>query len=113
MQKYSKIRLIYIQNCIFCIEEKYMSTSVRVQKLITFSPQLYEIVLAKAKQLGLSFGEYIRHLAVIDIKEDVGHMPTVDEETEKRIGQSLKDLREGRYTVIKNEKELDTHLNNL
>lgn len=90
-----------------------MNTTARVQKLITFSPQLYQIILAKAKQLGLSFGEYMRHLAIIDIKEEIGNLPMVDEETEKRIGQSLKDLEEGRYTIVKNKKELDTHLNSL
>lgn len=90
-----------------------MSSTVRVQKLITFSPQLYEIVLAKSKQLGLSFGEYIRHLTITDIKEEVKQLSMVDQETERRIGQSLKDLKEGRFTVIKNKKELDTHLNSL
>lgn len=90
-----------------------MHNAVRVQKLITFSPQLYEIVLAKAKQLGLSFGEYIRHLTITDIKEEVKQLSIVDLETERRIGQSLKDLEEGRFTVIKNKKELDTHLSNL
>lgn len=90
-----------------------MSSTVRIQKLITFSPQLYEIVLAKAKQLGLSFGEYIRHLTITDIKEEVKQLYTVDQAAERRIGQSLKDLEEGRFTVIKNKKELDTHLNSL
>lgn len=90
-----------------------MSNTVRIQKLITFSPQLYEIVLAKAKQLGLSFGEYIRHLTITDIKEEVKQLYMMDQEAERRIGQSLKDLEEGRFTVIKNKKELDTHLNSL
>jgi ABC-type transport system involved in Fe-S cluster assembly fused permease/ATPase subunit len=90
-----------------------MANTVRVQKLITFSPQLYENVFAKARQLGLSFGEYIRHLAVIDIKDEIAPLEFVDKETEKRIGQSLKDLKAGRFTVIKDEKELNTHLNNL
>ncbi len=90
-----------------------MSNTVRIQKLITFSPQLYEIVLTKAKQLGLSFGEYIRYLTITDIKEEVKQLSIVNQEAERRIGQSLKDLEEGRFTVIKNKKELDTHLSNL
>lgn len=90
-----------------------MSNTVRIQKLITFSPQLYEIVLAKAKQLGLSFGEYIRHLTITDVKKEVKQLSMVDEETERRIGQSLKDLEEGRFKVIKNKKALDTYLNSL
>ncbi|TSC66783.1 MAG: hypothetical protein CEO21_31 [Microgenomates group bacterium Gr01-1014_80] len=90
-----------------------MANTVRVQKLITFSPQLYEIVFAKARQLGLSFGEYIRHLAVIDIKDQVTTLEFVDRETEKRIGRGLKDFKTGHFTVTKNEKELDAHLNSL
>lgn len=77
-----------------------MADSARVQKLITFSPQLYQVVLTKARQLGLSFGEYIRHLAVIDVKEEIERLPMVDNTTDKRIGQSLKDLEEGRYTEV-------------
>ncbi|KKR78348.1 MAG: hypothetical protein UU23_C0001G0112 [Candidatus Curtissbacteria bacterium GW2011_GWA1_40_9] len=77
-----------------------MRDTARVQKLITFSPQLYQVVLTKARQLGLSFGEYMRHLAVIDVKEEIERLPMVDEASDKRIGQSLKDLEEGRYTEV-------------
>ncbi|OGD97816.1 hypothetical protein A3A49_01530 [Candidatus Curtissbacteria bacterium RIFCSPLOWO2_01_FULL_38_11b] len=89
-----------------------MKDTPRIQKLITFSPQLYQVVLAKAKQLGLSFGEYMRHLAIIDVKKEVEHLPMVDEATDKRIGQSLKDLAEGRYTEVdpSNEKALNKAL---
>lgn len=82
-----------------------MNNTVRVQKLITFPPQLYEIVLAKARQLGLSFGEYIRHLAIIDIKEEIERLPMIDQETNERIGQSLQDLKENRYTEIDTTNE--------
>lgn len=77
-----------------------MADTARIQKLITFSPQLYQVVLTKARQLGLSFGEYMRHLAIIDVKEEIEHLPMVDDATDKRIGQSLKDLEEGRYTEV-------------
>ncbi|MBI4037609.1 hypothetical protein HY382_01015 [Candidatus Curtissbacteria bacterium] len=77
-----------------------MRDTARVQKLITFSPQLYQVVLTKAKRLGLSFGEYMRHLAVIDIKEEIEHLRMVDDASDKRIGQNLKDLEEGRYTEV-------------
>lgn len=90
-----------------------MSNTVRIQKLITFSPQLYEIVLAKAKQLGLSFGEYIRHLTITDVKEEVEQFYMVDLETERRIGQSLKDLEEGRFTILKSDQDIENHFNNL
>ena len=77
-----------------------MKDTPRIQKLITFSPQLYQVVLTKARYLGLSFGEYMRHLAIIDVKKEVEHLPMVDVATEKRIGQSLKDLEEGRYIEV-------------
>ena len=86
-----------------------MRQAARVQKLITFSPQLYEVVVAKARHLGLSFGEYMRHLAIIDIKEEIERLPMVDEETDKRIGQSLEDLKKGRWTEVdpSNERALN------
>lgn len=84
----------------------------RIQKLITFSPQLYQLAYHKAKMLGLSFADYIRHLAVADVKEEVEHIPMVDEETEKRIEESLRDIEEGRYITVDptNEKELNKAL---
>jgi tRNA uridine 5-carbamoylmethylation protein Kti12 len=36
---------------------------------------------------------------LVDIKEDIESLPTVDEETNKYIGQSLQDIKEGRYIV--------------
>lgn len=85
----------------------------RIQKLITFSPHLYIMLEEKAKKLGVAFPEYIRMLAVSDIKKQVEELPMVDEETEKQIGKSLKDLKTGKYTIIKTAKELNTHLASL
>lgn len=90
-----------------------MANTARVQKLITFSPQLYELIFAKARQLGLSFGEYIRHLTIIDIKDQVTPLEFVDTQTEKRIAKGLEDYKNGRYTEIKTAKELDAYLKNL
>lgn len=87
--------------------------SDRVQKLVTFSPKLYNNALARANNLGIPFAEYVRHLLLKDVEENNPKVPMIDAATEKRIGQSLKDLKEGRYTVIKNEKELDAHLDNI
>lgn len=85
----------------------------RVQKLITFSPNLYTLAEKKAEQLGISFTEYIRMLAVSDIKEQVEQLPMVDEETEKQIGKSLHDLKKGRYTEVRTKEELEAHLKSL
>lgn len=76
----------------------------RVQKLVTFSPQLYHNAEMKSKQLGVTFAEYVRHLIINDVEEDT-NLPMVDEETNKRIGQSLKALKEGKFSVIDPSKE--------
>ncbi len=85
----------------------------RIQKLITFSPHLYHLLEEKAENLGISFPEYIRMLAVSDIKKRVEALPMVDEETEKQIGKSLQDLKIGRYTTVRNGKELKEYLNSI
>ena len=84
-----------------------------VQKLITFSPQLYQLVLNKAKRLGLSFAEFLRLVAVNEVKKEVEEIPMVDEETEKRIGESLKAYKEGRFKSLKKNKEIDDYFKNL
>lgn len=90
-----------------------MKIQSRIQKLITFSPNLYTLVEKKAEKLGVSFPEYIRMLAVSDIKEQVEEFPLVDERTEQLIAKSLQDIEEGRYTTIKTKQELKTYLKNL
>lgn len=84
----------------------------RVQKLVTFSPKLYNSAVARANSLGIPFAEYVRHTLIKDVEESNKNLPMVDGETEKRIGQSLKDLEEGRYTEIdpSNEEELKKFL---
>lgn len=90
-----------------------MKMQNRVQKLITFSPNLYTLVERKAEKLGISFTEYIRMLAVYDIKEQVEEIPMVDEKTEKMIGKSLQALKEGKYTDVRTEEELDAYLKSI
>lgn len=89
------------------------TTQDRVQKLVTFTSKLYNNAVTRANSLGIPFAEYVRHTLIKDIEESTQNFPMVDGETEKRIGQSLKDLKKGRYTVTQNTKELDAHLDNL
>ena len=81
----------------------------RVQKLITFSTKLYNTAVARANSLGIPFAEYIRHIVIDDIEENIENLPMVDEETNKRIGESLKAYEEGRYTKIDptNEEQMN------
>ena len=81
----------------------------RVQKLITFSPQLYNLVDEKAQRLGVSFPEYIRSLAVTDIKEAGVPDLAVSPELEEEIGASLADAKAGKTVEFdpENPKEMD------
>lgn len=74
--------------------------SKRVQKLITFSTKLYNTALVRANNLGIPFAEYIRHIVIDDIEENIENLPMIDEETNERIGESLKAYKGGRYTVV-------------
>jgi len=76
------------------------TTTDRVQKLVTFSSKLYGNAVARANSLGIPFAEYVRHTLIKDIEKSIENLPMVDEETERRIGESLKDLKEGRYTIV-------------
>lgn len=70
----------------------------RIQKLVTYSPKLFALATQRAQELGLSFNEYQRYVMAKDIDER--SIPMVDEETEKRIEESLRDYAEGRYVTI-------------
>ncbi|MBI3385264.1 hypothetical protein HY030_03685 [Candidatus Gottesmanbacteria bacterium] len=86
--------------------------SIRVQKLITFSPQLHAMVKQKAERLGLTFAEYLRMLAASDVKKEVEDLYLLDQKTEEKVGLAVKDFRDKNYTLIKNKKALKTHLAN-
>ncbi len=89
------------------------TTQDRVQKLVTFSAKLYNSAVARADSLGIPFAEYVRHTLIKDVEESNKNLPMVDAETEKRIGLSLKDIKEGRYTVLKSDEDIGKHFNNL
>ncbi len=79
----------------------------RVQKLITFSPQLYDLVEGKAQRLGVTFPEYIRSLALEDIKDNKAPYITVSPELEEEIELSLADFKKGDYKEFDPENEND------
>lgn len=79
----------------------------RVQKLITFSPQLYSLVEDKATRLGVSFPEYIRSLAVEDIKEEKAPFLVASAELSDAIDVADKEYKNGEYKEIDPENEDD------
>ena len=87
------------------MQQQTVTEADRIQKLITFSAKLYNHAVTRANSLGIPFAEYIRHVVIDDIEENVANLPTVDAETNMLIGQSLKDLKEGRYTIVEPDDE--------
>ncbi|HEC64790.1 MAG TPA: hypothetical protein ENI23_05830 [bacterium] len=75
-----------------------------IKKHIVLPRELAALAETKASRFGFKIGEYIRHLIVSDVEEDI---PMVDVETEKRIGKALKNFEKGDYVTIRNKKELD------
>lgn len=90
-----------------------MTQIARIQKLITFSSDLFNLGEKKAKRLGLPFTEYIRYLLVSDVKDEAEPIEMLDEETSKRVEQGLKDHKEGRYTLAGTPEEIQAHLDKL
>lgn len=78
---------------------------------ISVSRELKSLVKSRAQNIGIPVTQYVKNLIINDVK---GY-PTyqVDEETERRIGQSLKDVEEGRYTILKSDEDIENHFNNL
>lgn len=83
----------------------------RIQKLITFSPQLATHIEEKAKRIGVSFPEYIRGLAVEDIKENPADYIVASAEVEKQIGASLKEFEEDKSVEM--DANNSTHMKDL
>lgn len=60
----------------------------------------------------LSEAEIIKVALAEKYSKEVG-VPFMDEETEKLIAQGMEDYRNGRFTVVKTDSELDTYLKSL
>lgn len=74
-----------------------------------------EHVLAflKSKYHLLSEAEIIKVALAEKYNKEREDLEMVDEETEKMIGKGLEDYKNGRYTEIKTDKELDAYLKSL
>lgn len=77
-----------------------MNTQQEWKKTITFNQPLGYFLNQRAQELGLSFTELIRYLAVKYYEEHEDKIPLVDEETEKNIGMSLKEYNAGDFETI-------------
>ena len=80
-------------------------------KQIPFPIELIEQVDKKRKKMGIGFPEYIRHLVLNDIQDSKEDYITSQEE--RNIAKSMKEFSEGRYTVLRNSKEIRKYFNKL
>jgi hypothetical protein len=90
-----------------------MNTSQTIQEQIkiSVSPELKSLVKFRAQNIGVPITQYVKNLIINDVKQYPSFQ--VSDASERRIGQSLKDLADGRYTVISDKTELDAHLDSL
>lgn len=86
------------------------TTQGNIQKNITMTPDLFYALLGRAKEMKLDFQDYVRALLATSIKADLS---LVDEETEKRIAQSLQDLAQGKYTDLEVDQDIEEHFKKL
>lgn len=77
------------------------------------TPELEEVLaFLRAKYRLLSEAEIIKVALAEKYAKEV-KLPLVDEETEKLIAKGLEDYKNGRYTEIKTDKEIDAYLKSL
>lgn len=77
------------------------------------TPELEEVlVFLRSKYRLLSEAEIIKVALAEKYSKEV-NAPLIDEETEKLIAQGMEDYKNGLYTVVKTDKELDAYLKNL
>lgn len=61
----------------------------------------------------LSDAEIVKLALSEKYQKEIKDLPLVDEETEKLIAKGLEDYKNGRYTAIKTDAELDKYLKSL
>lgn len=77
------------------------------------TPELEEVLaFLKSKYRLLSEAEIIK-VALAEKYSNEVDTPLVDEQTEKLIAKGFQDLKEGKYTDIKTEEELEKYLSSL
>ena len=81
-----------------------LNKTPELEKVLTFFQRKYRL---------LSEAEIIKVALAEKYKKELGDTPFVDEETEKLIVQGRKDFKNGQYTIVKTDEELNTYLKSL
>lgn len=77
------------------------------------TPELNEVLaFLRSKYRLLSEAEIIKVALAEKYSKEV-NIPFIDKETEKLIAKGLQDYKNGQYTVVKTDKELDAYLKSL
>lgn len=78
------------------------------------TPEL-EAVLSylQKKYRVLSEAEIIKVALAEKYKKEVGDLPLIDEPTEALIAKGLDEYKQGHYTELRTEKDIDTYLDSL
>ena len=85
-------------------------TQIRINK----PPEINEALLyLKNMYRVLSEAEIVKLALSEKYQKEMRDLPLVDEETEKLIAKSLADYKNGRYTSIKTDAELNKYLKSL
>ena len=81
---------------------------------LTKTPELEEVLaFLRSKYRVLSEAEIIKVALAEKYKKEIGDVPLVDEETERMIAKGMKDYKNGRYTVLRSDKDIDKHFDSL
>jgi hypothetical protein len=96
------MQIVILYVCYLHIIYINMATSTRAT--IGFQKRMMKKAKAKADFYGVSFPEYIRHLVLIDIKEEPVYY--LSDEAEKAVIEGRKEYREGKTTGYKDGTSL-------
>jgi hypothetical protein len=77
------------------------------------TPELKEVLAFLRKKYRLLSEAEIIKVALAEKYSKDADIPLVDKETEKLIAKGVEDYKNGRYTIIKTDKELNTYLKSL
>ena len=81
---------------------------------IARTPEVDKVIsYLRIKYALLSEAEIVKLALSEKYQKEMRDLPLVDEETEKLIAKGLEDYKNGRYTVLSSDKEIDKHFDSL
>lgn len=83
-----------------------------VTKQVPLSKKILEMANARTDQVGMNFPEYVRMLIVQDYEssEEVEYLTPQEE---KAVAEGMDDIKHGRYTTLKTDKEIEDYFKKL